>query len=104
MLVLQLIPFDADTIKILDRIDDVFVYIFCAEALLKIIGMGLDDYFSDNWNKFDFILVVLSLILSVTMSVIRISKNLVSSRGVKFLRLSKNPRLLKLAKWMRKIK
>lgn len=69
---------------------------------MKIVGMGFYEYFSDNWNKFDFILVVLSLLLSVTMSVIRISKNLISSKGLRFLRISKNQRMLKLVKWMEK--
>lgn len=95
-------PFSDDTLRVFDIIDDVFVFIFCAEAVTKIIGMGIVEYFNDNWNRFDFILVVLSLILNVTMSVLRISKNLISSRGLKFLRLSKSQRGLKMVKWMKK--
>lgn len=85
-------PFSEETLRTFDIIDDVFVYVFCAEAIMKIIGMGVSEYFTDNWNKLDFILVVLSLILSVTMSVLRITKNLISSRGIKFLRVGRNPR------------
>jgi len=95
-------PFNESTLKIFDLVDDGFVYLFCLEAVLKIIGLGVNEYFTDNWNKFDFILVVLSLILSVTMSVIRITKNLVSSKGLRFLRLSKNQRCLKIVKWMKR--
>ena len=64
--------------------------------------MGVKDYFDDSWNRFDFILVVLSLISNVTMSVLRVSKNLISSRGVKFLRLSKSHRCGRLIKSMKK--
>lgn len=85
-------PFSDETHRIFDITDDMFVYFFCAEAVIKIIGMGIQEYFSDNWNKFDFLMVALSLILSVTMSVIRISKNLISSKGLRFIRFGKNPR------------
>merc|ERR1711968_152983 len=37
----------------------VFGVIFTIEAIIKIIGLGL-PYFFDNWNRFDFTLVVLS--------------------------------------------
>ncbi|CAI2382878.1 unnamed protein product [Moneuplotes crassus] len=104
LLLLQLCPFSGEVLEIFDLIDDIFVYIFCAEAVVKITGLGVSEYFNDNWNRLDFVMVILSLILSVTMSVIRISKNLVSSRGIKFLRFSKNQRCLKLVKWMKKSK
>lgn len=40
----------------------VFIGIFVMEAFLKFIGYGLRYYFLDTWNKFDFVIVVLSLI------------------------------------------
>jgi hypothetical protein len=36
-----------------------FGIIFTIEAIIKIIGLGL-AYFTDNWNRFDFTLVILS--------------------------------------------
>ena len=39
----------------------VFVGIFTMEALLKLIGLGPAYYFYIDWNKFDFLVVVMSL-------------------------------------------
>ena len=39
----------------------IFGIIFTIEAIIKIIGLGV-GYFGDNWNRFDFILVLLSWI------------------------------------------
>lgn len=40
----------------------IFVIIFTVEAVLKLIGLGIFEYFIRNWNKFDFAIVILSLI------------------------------------------
>lgn len=40
----------------------IFIAIFTLEAVLKIIGHGPKYYFLENWNKFDFFIVILSLI------------------------------------------
>jgi hypothetical protein len=40
----------------------VFISIFTAEAVFKILGHGPRFYFLENWNKFDFIIVILSLV------------------------------------------
>lgn len=39
-----------------------FVAIFTTEAALKISGFGFAYYWRDDWNKFDFIIVILSLV------------------------------------------
>ncbi len=39
-----------------------FICIFGVEAVLKFIGYGPRYYFLDTWNRFDFLIVVLSLI------------------------------------------
>ena len=40
----------------------VFVAIFTIEAILKLIGLGPSYYFYIDWNKFDFGVVIMSLI------------------------------------------
>jgi hypothetical protein len=40
----------------------IFVAIFTAEAVLKMYGLGLKEYFRTKWNRFDFIIVVLSYV------------------------------------------
>jgi len=47
---------------ILSMINLGFTLIFLTEAIIKLIGMGPNKYFLDDWNKFDFFVVVASLI------------------------------------------
>eukprot|EP00322_Chrysochromulina_rotalis_P000725 CAMPEP_0115884738 /NCGR_PEP_ID=MMETSP0287-20121206/30285_1 /TAXON_ID=412157 /ORGANISM="Chrysochromulina rotalis, Strain UIO044" /LENGTH=906 /DNA_ID=CAMNT_0003341077 /DNA_START=325 /DNA_END=3042 /DNA_ORIENTATION=- len=39
-----------------------FGCVYYAECILKIIGLGVHDYFADNWCRFDFFLVCSSLL------------------------------------------
>lgn len=39
-----------------------FTAIFTAEAVLKILALGLYRYLGDRWNCFDIVIVALSLI------------------------------------------
>jgi voltage-gated sodium channel len=40
----------------------VFYFVFLAEMIIKIIGMGFMSYFRDRFNIFDFIIVLLSTV------------------------------------------
>jgi len=68
----------------------VFVVIFLLEAVLKIIGYGRRFYFMFNQNKFDFFLVVISLLgffkayIPLNMTILRVV------RGVRILRVFKS--------------
>lgn len=66
------------------------MYVFVFEAVLKIIGLGPTDYFRDNWNKFDFLLVVISLCMDVTISILKFAKNLRSAKSLRIVKLSKS--------------
>ena len=48
--------------KVLDNINNALLLIFTAEVVIKLIAYGPKYYWSTNWNKFDFIIVFLSLI------------------------------------------
>lgn len=39
-----------------------FAGLFAAEAAIKLLGFGVKQYFSIGWNRFDFILVILSFV------------------------------------------
>ncbi len=47
----------------LDALNLLFTYIFIAEMLLKWTGLGLAQYFKDNWNRFDFLIVLCSVVV-----------------------------------------
>ena len=42
-------------------IDSIFTLLFLLEAVVKINVRGFSDYWSDGWNRFDFIIVLLAL-------------------------------------------
>lgn len=50
-----------NTDKILQKINVVFIVIFSGECLLKMISLR-HYYFTNGWNVFDFIVVILSII------------------------------------------
>eukprot|EP01028_Stygiella_incarcerata_P002064 TRINITY_DN1385_c0_g1_i6.p1 TRINITY_DN1385_c0_g1~~TRINITY_DN1385_c0_g1_i6.p1 ORF type:complete len:1121 (-),score=310.44 TRINITY_DN1385_c0_g1_i6:71-3433(-) len=70
-----------------------FVSIFVLEAILKIYALGMETYFADNWNRFDFFVVVISVLailanfgMAMTslrvVRVIRIFRIVKSARGL----------------------
>eukprot|EP00354_Favella_ehrenbergii_P005952 CAMPEP_0170475016 /NCGR_PEP_ID=MMETSP0123-20130129/16765_1 /TAXON_ID=182087 /ORGANISM="Favella ehrenbergii, Strain Fehren 1" /LENGTH=164 /DNA_ID=CAMNT_0010745301 /DNA_START=3755 /DNA_END=4249 /DNA_ORIENTATION=- len=47
---------------ILETSNLIFVFIFTLEAVLKLLGLGVTYYFYIDWNKFDFAVVIMSLL------------------------------------------
>lgn len=54
-----------DIIAIFDSLDDYFLYMYIIEFMIKIIGLGIEKYWEDDWNKFDFGMIVLSVASSL---------------------------------------
>lgn len=48
-------------VNILEIINICFTSIFMLECVIKIVGMG-PDYFKHSWNRFDFIVVIASIL------------------------------------------
>ena len=46
----------------LEILNYIFTAIFCLEAVIKIIGMGVRPYFKEAMNKFDVLIVVSSVV------------------------------------------
>jgi len=72
--------------------------------IIKLIGLGIEKYFDDSWNVFDFSMVILStlsLALSTTLSFLRSAK---SAKATKLLRLTKVNKLFRIFKALRSIK
>lgn len=89
------------TSTILNAIDDYMLYVFTAECVLRILGTGLYAYFSDSWNRFDFILVVVSYATDILLSFMDFAKNARSARFLKISRLQKTLRITKSIKSFR---
>lgn len=46
----------------LPRFSPSLVQVFIAEMVLKVLGLGIVKYFSDSFNTFDFVIVLVSLV------------------------------------------
>lgn len=90
---------DPDLANALDTCNLVFTCIFAAEMVVKIVGLGLINYFRDKMNVFDCIVVVFSLIelsflSSSTLSALRSIRVLRSFRAFRVARLFRSMRYM----------
>lgn len=88
--------------RILDAFHILFTSFFIFECTVKITGLGFVGYFSIGWNRFDFIVVLISFI---ELSIFRQGEISISQFSfyktfqiVRFLRVFRITRLLKLIK------
>ena len=62
--------------------DFVFVWIYTIEMIMKFLGLGLKNYFRDNFNIFDCFIVIVSLVdftLMTAMSHLNTSDDILGS-------------------------
>ncbi|XP_018330937.1 sodium channel protein para isoform X3 [Agrilus planipennis] len=81
--------------KILDYLNMIFIVIFTTECLMKIFALRY-HYFTEPWNLFDLVVVILS-ILGLVLSDI-IAKYFVSPTLLRVVRVAKVGRVLRLVK------
>jgi hypothetical protein len=67
-----------------------FVFVFVIEMILRMVGLGLEEYFSDKFNTFDCVLVTYSFIeLILVLGGLNMSGGLAGLRALRLLRLFK---------------
>ena len=54
----------ATHLQINESINTFFVVVFVIEAAMKIVSQRT-DYFRDSWNRFDFVILLLSFIMYI---------------------------------------
>ena len=54
--------FDTVILDILNVLNYVFTIVFTAETVLKIVGLGWKVFIKENFNKFDLLIVIISII------------------------------------------
>jgi hypothetical protein len=88
---------------ILSNINYFFTAVFILEFLLKLIGLGRRAYWYSPWNKFDFFVVMASLldILMDSLGQSFISFLRVGPQLARIIRVLRVTRLLKLVKSLR---
>ncbi|GMH51784.1 hypothetical protein TrLO_g993 [Triparma laevis f. longispina] len=77
----------------LDSVDYVWNAIFIMEMILKFFGLGFRQYFSAGWNRFDFFIVVCSI-----MDMIASSMGISIGIDIKILRVLRIARMVRLIK------
>jgi len=81
---------------VLEVFNTVFTFLFLGELLIKTYALGFRQYWRDNWNKLDFIIVFLSLGHFVVMSMnIQLPVNPSVFRILRITRLLRSARMLK---------
>lgn len=63
-------------ITVFHYLDYVFLMCYILEIAIKFIGFGAQSYFKNNWNRFDFMMVCLTIIIEIAFSFIPFLKNL----------------------------
>ena len=85
----------------------IFTGIFIAECLLKLCAYGLEGYFHSGWNKFDFFVVVASIVDLVVANIDGIDAAFLKSfqiiRVLRVLRVTRVLRLVKSLKGLEKL-
>eukprot|EP00756_Hemistasia_phaeocysticola_P021633 Hpha_TRINITY_DN15786_c1_g2::TRINITY_DN15786_c1_g2_i1::g.37396::m.37396/K04834/SCN2A; voltage-gated sodium channel type II alpha len=71
--------------------------IFIAEAAIKILGLGARSYFRENWNRFDFVIVLVSILDIANV------QGLSGLSAVRVLRVGRLFRLVGKAKGLQKL-
>ena len=85
--------------QILDYVNFFLTAIFVVEMVLKLIGLGPRDYFKNNWNNFDFFIVIFSIIEYILSPPTFISETqTITGVNLKVLRTFRVFRVFKLAK------
>lgn len=69
--------------------DNVLVWIYVAEAVLKIIGLGIRVYFSDGWNVLDFVVTVISVLTIALANSGSLANAVKASKSNRALRLAR---------------
>eukprot|EP01064_Diplonema_japonicum_P027866 TRINITY_DN4146_c1_g1_i1.p1 TRINITY_DN4146_c1_g1~~TRINITY_DN4146_c1_g1_i1.p1 ORF type:complete len:1687 (+),score=370.93 TRINITY_DN4146_c1_g1_i1:73-5133(+) len=77
-----------------------FITIFTLEAILKLLAMGPRNYMSQMWNRFDFLIVVLSLLGLIMAYIVKVDSVVSVFR---ILRLARLLRMVKKAKGIKRI-
>ena len=93
-----------EKIKKLDLADTVILYFYTMECTIKALGLGLEKYYDDDWNKFDLALVIMSWGSDFFMSYMASFKAAKSAKMTKLLKITKLNRVFKMFRACRSIK
>lgn len=84
-------PEPAALSDLLDTLNQGFSWIFTAEMIIKLIGLGIKEYGRDRFNLFDAFIVIISIVENVMFYVIgsKVAGGITVLRSVRLLRIFK---------------
>ena len=101
----------------LDLWDDIILYLYIVEFFIKIVGLGIEKYtdfgrqlvlenlyFDDDWNIFDFIMIIMSLVSNLLYEIMAVLRSAKSIKATRLIRLTKVNRVFKLFRALRTVK
>ena len=100
-MIIGFIDNDDDRQAVYDQIDYYFVIIYLVEFGMKIIGLGIMGYFRDNWNKLDFVLIVVTLSTDFAFSMFKVLRNARTVKATRIARINKTYRLIRVLRSFR---
>jgi hypothetical protein len=93
--------------QFLTTLNIIFTSIFIGECVLKIAGYGISGYFYFGWNKFDFFVVIASIVDLIIANIDGIDASFLKSfqiiRVLRVLRVTRVLRLVKSLKGLEKL-
>ena len=88
----------------LELVDNIILGFYVKECIIKIVGLGIEKYFEDSWNNFDFMMALISIISLAASSFIGALRDAKNIKAGKLLRLTKINRVFKMFKALRSVK
>jgi len=85
---------------IFDYVSYMFLMIYALEAVVKIFALGFKAYFSENGNKFDFLIVIASIVSSVFSIIMHVD----FGSSATFIRAMKTAKVFTYISFTRQIK
>ena len=92
---LEKYPQTKEKSSLINKLNQMFSWIFTAEMLIKLAGLGLKEYVRDSFNLFDAFIVILSVVDNIMFY--SVGSN-ASGGGVMILRSIRLLRVFKLAR------
>lgn len=66
--------------------------------------LGLEKYWEDNWNKFDFIMIIFSIASQILFQILSFLKSFKSAKAGRILKITKINRVFRVFKALRSVK
>ena len=91
IMTLEHYPEPSSLSNLLDTVNQTFSWIFTAEMIIKLIGLGVKEYVRDRFNLFDAFIVIISTVENVMFYTIgnTLGGGIIVLRSIRLLRIFK---------------